>query len=367
MPTVTNLRAYSDWHKLRQKTDVQFMDMVPSDQIYRLTLHQGQQAIIPSAWIQFHQFTEQTITYEQSFLHTFAVSSQLRVLDLEIVLNVPEQLRFQAYNPLCWAAAHAHLRQLQGDAEVSPRTLINLKQLVNYLMGFVRVIEQASRAKRARSEPAAAAQNGLSEQSLQIRQTLPYPMDISVFVRELRWRVRLAMDESTDEESELARRNNDAQGNRRHVNVMNMSTNKWTKEELTAAPELSTTIEWRKRPRDAAETLTAFDAQVNDPSSSKQAKVVLAERKTTRLRRIGEVDEPNVTYEREVLTRRVEHVEFIPPPTIVSKPLNPAASATTTAPTPTAMPTKLKNDPGFDDVKIGAIVPSTPMDVDPVS
>lgn len=164
------------------------------------------------------QYTpEDTLVFGGNFLHSYNVpireclflsdtvllmrSIELKVREIEINTHVPKKFRFpyfvrcvysapslylySCHSRLCWYAAEKYLRDLKAKEEFSPRVLESVEALANFLVAEARAIERGN--DHAKRESKEQVPNDRVK-------------DAPALARELRWRVRLARGESSDDE-----------------------------------------------------------------------------------------------------------------------------------------------------------------------
>lgn len=126
---------------------------------------------------------------------------ELKVREIEINTHVPKKFRFPHFvkcvysahglclyssqSRLCWYAAEKYLRDLKAKEEFSSRVLESVEVLANFLVAEARAIERGS--DHAKREAKEQVPNDRVK-------------DAPALARELRWRVRLARGEPSDDE-----------------------------------------------------------------------------------------------------------------------------------------------------------------------
>ncbi|KAJ7490053.1 jumonji superfamily protein [Mycena galericulata] len=191
-PTPANLAAYERW----SGTELQSSwlgDMVP--EVTKVVLSAGNTMIIPSGWIHAVYTPVDTIVFGGNFLHSFSVPMQLKIRKIEIATQVPKKFRFPLFSKLCWYVADKYLRDMKTPAGASypPRVLTSLLALAEFLVAEVRILERGS--DQAKKE---------------VREQIPADRvkDPAIVARELRWRVRLAAGNASDDEGSSAIKTN---------------------------------------------------------------------------------------------------------------------------------------------------------------
>ncbi|KAJ7849096.1 jumonji superfamily protein [Mycena olivaceomarginata] len=190
-PTPANLAAYERW----SGTELQnswLGDLV--DEVIKVTLTEGNTMIIPSGWIHAVYTPLDTIVFGGNFLHSFAMPMQLKIRKIEIATQVPKKFRFPLFSKLCWYVGDKYLRDLKGPAGVlyPARVLTSLLALADFLVSEVRILERGS--DQAKKE---------------VKEQIPADRvkDPAAVARELRWRVRVAAGNASDDEGATVKTN----------------------------------------------------------------------------------------------------------------------------------------------------------------
>ncbi|KAJ7684794.1 jumonji superfamily protein [Mycena polygramma] len=190
-PTPANLAAYERW----SGTELQSSwlgDMV--DQVTKIVLTAGNTMIIPSGWIHAVYTPVDTIVFGGNFLHSYAMPMQLKIRKIEITTQVPKKFRFPLFSKLCWYVGDKYLRDLKAPAGASypPRVLTSLLALADFLVSEARILERGS--DQAKKE---------------VKEQIPADRvkDPAAVARELRWRVRLAAGNASDDEGVTVKAN----------------------------------------------------------------------------------------------------------------------------------------------------------------
>ncbi|EPT01807.1 hypothetical protein FOMPIDRAFT_152091 [Fomitopsis schrenkii] len=182
-PTPANLAAYERWSGTEMQNHQWLGDLC--DEVFKVELHDGNTMIIPTGWIHAVYTPEDTLVFGGNFLHSYNVSVQLKVREIEINTHVPKKFRFPHFVKLCWYAAEKYLRDLKAKEEFSSRVLESVEVLANFLVAEARAIERGS--DHAKREAKEQVPNDRVK-------------DAPALARELRWRVRLARGEPSDDE-----------------------------------------------------------------------------------------------------------------------------------------------------------------------
>ncbi|KAF7971632.1 hypothetical protein HWV62_24129 [Athelia sp. TMB] len=183
-PTPANLAAYERWSGTELQTNAWLGDMV--DEVVKVTLTQGNTMIIPTGWIHAVYTPVDALVFGGNFLHSYNMSTQLRVRNIEIATHVPKKFRFPMFAKLCWYAADKYLRDIKAKEEFSTRVYEGIEALAGFLISEVRTIER-----------------GTEQSKKEVKDQIPADRvkDAPALARELRWRVRLAAGLESDDES----------------------------------------------------------------------------------------------------------------------------------------------------------------------
>ncbi|KAF7295182.1 Jumonji superfamily protein [Mycena indigotica] len=214
-PTPANLAAYEKW----SGTELQntwLGDMV--DEVVKVVLTAGNTMIIPSGWIHAVFTPVDTIVFGGNFLHSYAASMQLNIRKIEIATHVPKKFRFPLFTKLCWYVGDKYLRDLKGPNVSYPsRVLSSLLALAEFLVSEVRILER-----------------GTEQAKKEVREQIPSDRvkDAATVARELRWRVRLAAGNTSDDESNTVKPSGSGVKRKRgeeeeHVKFKNFRPRRW--------------------------------------------------------------------------------------------------------------------------------------------
>ncbi|KAF9228635.1 Clavaminate synthase-like protein [Gyrodon lividus] len=182
-PTPANLAAYERWSGTELQSNVWLGDMV--DEVVKVTLHPGNTMIIPTGWIHAVHTPLDSLVFGGNFLHSYNVSTQLKVIDIEKATRVPKKFRFPYFTKLCWYVADKYLRDIKAKEEFSSRVLESLEALSSFLVSEARTMERGTEAAKRDA-----------------KDQLPVDRvkDAPALARELRWRVRIAAGTTSDDE-----------------------------------------------------------------------------------------------------------------------------------------------------------------------
>ncbi|ETW85621.1 hypothetical protein HETIRDRAFT_407575 [Heterobasidion irregulare TC 32-1] len=184
-PTPSNLAAYERWSGSDVQSHTWLGDMV--DNVVKVELSEGNTMLIPSGWIHAVYTPIDTLVFGGNFLHSYDVAIQLRVREIENVTRVPKKFRFPFFTKMCWYVGERYLRDLKAREEFSERILQSLDALAGYLVLEARALERGPEASKREA-----------------REQLPSDKvkDASAVARELRWRVKLASGDFSDDEDD---------------------------------------------------------------------------------------------------------------------------------------------------------------------
>ncbi|KAI8875395.1 Clavaminate synthase-like protein [Backusella circina FSU 941] len=101
-PTPKNLKKYQTWTSSPDQSVTFFGDLVK--ECYCVKLKPGNTMIIPTGWIHAVFTPEDAIVIGGNFLHSYNVSTQLKIYEIEDATNVPRKFRFPYYKKLNWYA-----------------------------------------------------------------------------------------------------------------------------------------------------------------------------------------------------------------------------------------------------------------------
>ncbi|KZV91594.1 Clavaminate synthase-like protein, partial [Exidia glandulosa HHB12029] len=182
-PTPANLAAYEKWSGSDAQSTTWFGDLV--DEVVKVHLTEGNTMIIPSGWIHAVYTPTDALVFGGNFLHSYSIGMQLRVREIELATGVPKKFQFPLFPKLCWYVGEKYLRDIRAKEDFPPRVLEGLLALSDFLVSQARLIE--SGADPARRE----AKESVPGDRIK---------DAPAVARELRWRVRLALEAPSDDE-----------------------------------------------------------------------------------------------------------------------------------------------------------------------
>ncbi|TRM56644.1 hypothetical protein BD626DRAFT_560748 [Schizophyllum amplum] len=184
-PTPENLAAYEKWSGSALQTTTWLGDLV--DEVVKITLTRGNTMIIPSGWIHAVHTPMDTIVFGGNFLHSYSVPMQLRIRDIEVATRVPKKFTFPYFVRLCWYVAEKYLRDLKTPSAPQPsaRAVTSILHLAHFLVSQARILERGTESARKEA-----------------KEDIPSDRvkDAPALARELRWRLRLAAGEESDDE-----------------------------------------------------------------------------------------------------------------------------------------------------------------------
>ncbi|KAJ7231465.1 jumonji superfamily protein [Mycena haematopus] len=183
-PTSANLAAYERW----SGTELQSSwlgDLV--DEVIKVTLTEGNTMIIPSGWIHAVYTPLDTIVFGGNFLHSFAMPMQLKIRKIEIATQVPRKFRFPLFIKLCW-----YVGDNPAGVSYPPRALTSLLALADFLVSEARILEHGSDQAKKEAKDQIPADR---------------VKDPAAVARELRWRLRLAAGNASDDEGAAVKPN----------------------------------------------------------------------------------------------------------------------------------------------------------------
>ncbi|KAG6849419.1 hypothetical protein H0H93_008665 [Arthromyces matolae] len=154
-PTLDNLKAYERWSGTELQNHTWLGDLV--DEVYKVELKHGNTMIIPAGWIHAVYTPVDTLVFGGNFLHSFDVEK------------------------------HRVLRDLKSTSGASPsrRVLDSHTHLANFLISEVRIME---------------GENEISKKEAKEQVPADRVKDAAAMARELRWRLRLACGDTSEDE-----------------------------------------------------------------------------------------------------------------------------------------------------------------------
>ncbi|EJD53426.1 Clavaminate synthase-like protein [Auricularia subglabra TFB-10046 SS5] len=182
-PTPENLAAYEKWSGSDAQSTTWFGDLV--DEVIKVQLEEGNTMIIPSGWIHAVYTPTDALVFGGNFLHSHSIKTQLRVREIELATGVPKKFQFPLFPKLCWYVGEKYLRDIRAKEEFSTRILDGLQALADFLVSQARLIERGADPARREAKEAVPTDR---------------IKDAPAVARELRWRVRLALDAPSDDE-----------------------------------------------------------------------------------------------------------------------------------------------------------------------
>jgi hypothetical protein len=102
-PTKKNLQAFERWTTSPFQSCIFFGDEV--DECSWIQVAAGNTFFIPSGWIHAVYTPEDSLVFGGNYLHDFAISKQLEIVNLERRTGVPDKYLFPFFFKSCWYAA----------------------------------------------------------------------------------------------------------------------------------------------------------------------------------------------------------------------------------------------------------------------
>lgn len=118
-PTDANLLLYEKWVKEPAATKTKngfFGDQ--AEGCCRLDLHAGNTMLLPSGWIHAVYTGKDSLAFSGSFLHSFSIEKQLKVVFVEESLGVPEKYSFPFYTEMLWYVLDRYVSCLTGKSHL---------------------------------------------------------------------------------------------------------------------------------------------------------------------------------------------------------------------------------------------------------
>eukprot|EP00795_Rhopilema_esculentum_P015221 gene15221-6425_t len=115
-PTEDNLSKYEKWTLSTKQEDVFFGDLV--DKCCIVNLKAGDTFMIPSGWIHAVYTPADSLVFGGNFIHSYSISQQIQVSEIEHRTKVPNRFRFPFYPQIHWYAAKRYTELLEKDLEL---------------------------------------------------------------------------------------------------------------------------------------------------------------------------------------------------------------------------------------------------------
>ncbi|XP_046678996.1 jmjC domain-containing histone demethylation protein 1-like, partial [Homalodisca vitripennis] len=144
-PTDHNIALYEKWVLSGQQGDIFFGDTVEG--CGRVTLQEGSTFFIPSGWIHAVYTPVDSMVFGGNFLHSYCISTQLRIAQVEETTHVPQKFRYPFFTEMLWYVLERYVNCLLGishlkDISSSPtkehvhltfQELRGIKSILSYL------------------------------------------------------------------------------------------------------------------------------------------------------------------------------------------------------------------------------------------
>uniref|UniRef100_A0A673BEC0 [histone H3]-dimethyl-L-lysine(36) demethylase n=1 Tax=Sphaeramia orbicularis TaxID=375764 RepID=A0A673BEC0_9TELE len=117
-PTPQNLELYENWVLSGKQGDVFLGDRASDCQ--RIELKQGFTFIIPSGWIHAVYTPVDSMVFGGNFLHSFNISTQLNICNIEDRTRVPVKFRYPFYYEMCWYVLERYIFSLTKTSYLTP-------------------------------------------------------------------------------------------------------------------------------------------------------------------------------------------------------------------------------------------------------
>ncbi|KAK7087382.1 hypothetical protein V1264_021442 [Littorina saxatilis] len=115
-PTRDNVERYVNWVLSAKQGDYFLADHM--DQCQMIRLKAGYTFIIPSGWIHAVYTPVDSLVFGGNFLHSFNITNQLMVADVEDRTHVPQKFRYPFYNEILWYVLDRYLCNLTGKTYI---------------------------------------------------------------------------------------------------------------------------------------------------------------------------------------------------------------------------------------------------------
>lgn len=113
-PSEENLEKYRQWSSSAEQSDIFFGDLV--DCVYMEVVRQGNTLFIPTGWIHAVYTPMDSLVLGGNFLHSYNITLQLRVNEIENQTEVDSKFRFPLYEQMMWYAAFKFTARLKDTA-----------------------------------------------------------------------------------------------------------------------------------------------------------------------------------------------------------------------------------------------------------
>ena len=117
-PTKKNLELFEKWTLSGAQDQVFFGDKV--DECQRIRVQAGETLFIPSGWIHAVFTPVDCINFGGNFLHGLSMKMQVRVVEMEEKLKVPNREKFPHFWPLMWYVMHAYSQVVTSSHKLAP-------------------------------------------------------------------------------------------------------------------------------------------------------------------------------------------------------------------------------------------------------
>uniref|UniRef100_A0A673BJV9 [histone H3]-dimethyl-L-lysine(36) demethylase n=1 Tax=Sphaeramia orbicularis TaxID=375764 RepID=A0A673BJV9_9TELE len=132
-PTPQNLELYENWVLSGKQGDVFLGDRASDCQ--RIELKQGFTFIIPSGWIHAVYTPVDSMVFGGNFLHSFNISTQLNICNIEDRTRVPVKFRYPFYYEMCWYVLERYIFSLTKTSYLTPEfQKYSLEQMNDWLV-----------------------------------------------------------------------------------------------------------------------------------------------------------------------------------------------------------------------------------------
>uniref|UniRef100_A0A1B6CUI0 [histone H3]-dimethyl-L-lysine(36) demethylase n=1 Tax=Clastoptera arizonana TaxID=38151 RepID=A0A1B6CUI0_9HEMI len=146
-PSEHNIQLYEQWVLSGKQGDIFFGDTV--EKCGRVILTEGNTFFIPTGWIHAVYTPKDSLVFGGNFLHSFGISKQLRIAQVEDTTHVPQKFRYPFFTEMLWYVLERYVYCLLGKSHLyetpSPNNTIRehlhltqqelhgLKAIVTYL------------------------------------------------------------------------------------------------------------------------------------------------------------------------------------------------------------------------------------------
>lgn len=117
-PSKKNQELFEKWTMSGAQDQIFFGEKV--DECQRIRVQAGETLLIPSGWIHAVYTPVDCINFGGNFLHGLSMKMQVRVVEMEEKLKVPNREKFPHFWPLMWYVLHAYSQVVTAKHKLAP-------------------------------------------------------------------------------------------------------------------------------------------------------------------------------------------------------------------------------------------------------